>query len=227
MTPRPRRPAKARPPDPDAVEADWRLFLAVPLPEEVRSLVRSLVDDLKREGWPVRWVDPDAAHLTLHFLGEVPREEAELLRLALPPVVGRHAAFDLRTANLGVFPTLRRPRVLWLGLHGPAHRLESIQRDIGATLVDLGHPVEPGPFRAHVTLGRVRDQGTPQMPLRHLPEAVRRRLFDPTRNDFVAPPPRRFPVREVELVRSHLSHAGARYEAVARFPLAPPEAAAR
>jgi 2'-5' RNA ligase len=210
-----------RPSAPDAVDARWRLFLAVPLPEPVREVVAATIADLARDEWPVRWVDPAGAHLTLHFLGEVAPERAELLRLGLPPVVARHAAFTLRAANLGVFPNLRRPRVIWLGLYGPAHRLESLQRDLGAALRDLDFSVGDEPFRPHITLGRVRNTGTPQMPLRDLPDAIRRRIFDDARNEFIAPPSEPLPVRDVHLVRSHLGREGARYETIARFPLAP------
>lgn len=214
-------PTAGHPPERNTIEADWRLFLAVPLTEAVRETVAREIDELSREAWPVRWVNPDGAHLTLHFLGEVAPERAELLRLGLPPVVARHAAFDLRTSHLGVFPNLRRPRVIWLGLYGPAHRLASLQRDLGAALAELDFAVGDEPFQPHITLGRVRNTGTPQMPLRALPDAIRRRIFDDARNDFIAPPSQPLPVREVHLVRSHLGREGARYETIAAFPLAP------
>ncbi|HEU5432712.1 MAG TPA: RNA 2',3'-cyclic phosphodiesterase [Thermomicrobiales bacterium] len=207
----------------DAVDTRWRLFLAVPLPDGVRETVAHEINALAREDWPVRWVNPEGAHLTLHFLGEVAPERAELLRLGLPPVVARHTAFDLRTSHLGVFPNLRRPRVIWLGLYGPAHRLETLQRDLGATLRELGFPVGDEPFQPHITLVRVRNTGTPRMPLRALPDAIRRRIFDDARNEFIGPASQPLPVREAHLVRSHLGQDGARYETIARFPLAPRE----
>lgn len=226
MSPRPARAPKQRPPDPASTASRWRLFLAVPLPPSVRELVAALVADLTAEGWPVRWVAAEGAHLTLHFLGETAPERAELLRLALPLVVARHAAFDLRTAGLGVFPNARRPRVIWLGLHGPAHRLETLHRDLGEALAGLGFPVGAEPLRAHVTLGRVRNTGTPGFPLRDLPAAIRRRLAAVGDGGTAVPPARPLPVREVELVRSFLGPGGARYEAVGRYPLMDPNAGA-
>lgn len=232
MSPRPARPPKTRPPAPAAPDAGWRLFVAVPLPPPVRELIAALTAELAAEGWPVRWVAAEGAHLTLHFLGETTPERAELLRLALPPVVARHAPFALRTAGLGVFPNLRRPRVLWLGLHGPAHRVEALQRDLGDTLRRLAFPIEAGPFHPHLTLGRVRNRGTPAFPLRDLPDAIRRRLAgamgdaaavrtdDARRAPVATPSPRPLPVDEVQLVRSHLGPGGARYEAIGRYPLA-------
>ena len=125
MPPRKPRQPKVRPPAPDAIDAPWRLFLAIRLAQEVQHLVAEEIVKFEAEGWPVRWVQPETSHLTLHFLGETERERAELVRLALPDVIAAHKAFDLRTAAFGVFPNFRRPRVLWMGLHGPVHRLQT------------------------------------------------------------------------------------------------------
>src|SRR5262245_56973205 len=109
MPPRDPRPEKVRPPSIEGVDTPWRSFLAVTLPPDARNLVASMGAELAREGWPVRWSAAEAAHLTLHFLGEIDPERAELLRLALPEVVAAHQSFTLRTATLGVFPNFRRP----------------------------------------------------------------------------------------------------------------------
>ena len=222
MSRRSRRLAKVRPPDPDALDAPWRVFLAVPLAEPVRAAVAGLIGELAPERWPLRWVAAEGAHLTLHFLGELPRERVELLRLGLPSVVAAQAEFDLRTGNLGVFPNIRQPRVLWLGLYGPTHRLETLHAALGARLRALGVPVEEERFHPHVTLGRLRDAAPGEVPLRHLSEAIRQRLADPATGVLAGPPAIPVPVREVHLVRSHLGPGGARYETVGRFPLAAP-----
>jgi 2'-5' RNA ligase len=222
MSPRASRPPKVRPPAPDAVDVPWRLFLAVPLPEDVRNLVGREIDRLQREGWPVRWVQPESAHLTLHFLGETEPERAELVRLALPGVVANHAPFDLRTAAFGVFPSFRRPRVLWLGLHGPVHRLETLQQDIGRVLRTLDIVVGEQPFHPHITLGRVRDGDGERARLRELPDAVKAAFVDRATGAAIAPPVTPVPVREVLLMRSHLGKGAPRYEEIASFPLGTP-----
>ncbi|MGH2615618.1 MAG: RNA 2',3'-cyclic phosphodiesterase [Thermomicrobiales bacterium] len=193
--------------------------MAVPLPEDVKSLVGDEIAALKQEGWPVRWVQPETTHLTLHFLGETALERAELLRLALPEVVAAHAPFELRTAALGVFPHFRRPRVLWLGLHGPVHRLETLQEAIGRAVQELGFAVGDEPYHPHITLGRVRNDDGERVRLRDLPDAVKRRFVDHASGAAVAPPSAAVPVREVQLIRSHLGKDGARHEPIAAFPL--------
>ncbi len=209
----------------ETVDTDWRLFLAVPMPDAVRHRIHDLIERLRPDEWPVRWIDPDSAHLTLHFLGDTPPEEAAILRMALPAVVARHAAFDLRTAGLGVFPKLKRPRVIWLGVYGPAHRLESLFNELGDTLDEMMFPIEEKPFSPHITLGRVRD--TRNTSVRNLPEAIRRSIDDLATAGLANPKDGLpLPVEEVLLMRSHLDRDGARYEVIARFPLAPRESPA-
>jgi 2'-5' RNA ligase len=224
MSQRTRRPpkqtfAKKRPEERSPV-APLRLFLAVPLPPDVIALVDRTISDLEKEGWPVRWTAPGNAHITLHFLGQVEAERAQILRLALPEIVARHESFGLRTADLGVFPKLKRPRVIWLGLYGPAHRLHTLRDAIGATLAEYEFALEEREFHPHVTLGRVRS--TRNTRIRDLPEAIRARFERAVASGAVTHRnPLPIPVTEVQLVRSHLERDGARYEVIERFPLAP------
>jgi 2'-5' RNA ligase len=210
MTKREKRHQKVRPPDPHSLQASWRLFVAVPMPNQVRALVADLMNDLAAGDLPIRWIDPESAHLTLHFLGETPPERAELLRLALSAPVAKHQSFELSTGDLGVFPNARQPRVIWLGLDGDVDRLERLTRDVGRTLQQLGFPVEPGRFRPHITLGRVRDTPAPDLPA-NLERALRR--ASAARTTAVVP------IEEVLLVRSFLGKGAPRHEPIARYPL--------
>ena len=222
-TPKQRRQrfVKERPPR-ESEDTPWRLFIAVPLPQPVTAFVGDIISDLERESWPVRWADPGNAHLTLHFLGDTPPERAALLRMALRDVVARHDAFDLRTADLGVFPAMKRPRVLWLGLWGPAHRLETLRNDLGEMLEGFDYALDDKSFHPHITLGRVRDTRTVRV--RDLPGAIRDRFERASASGEVTnKKPLPVPVREVLLVRSHLGKEGARYEVLERYPLRVPE----
>jgi 2'-5' RNA ligase len=210
-----RKFAKERPPDPNAVDATLRLFIAVPMPPAVQHLTQELTDNYAARGWPIRWVGSESIHLTLHFLGETPPERAELLRLGLGQAVRRLRAFNLSTGQLGVFPDARRPRVLWLGLEGGVETLHELRRSIGRLLIQYEFDVEARDFHPHLTLGRVRDDPPPSL-ARELAAALadddlRRRLVA----DSIA-----LPVEEVVLVRSFLERTGARHVTLGRYPLA-------
>lgn len=208
-------------PEPETVDTEWRVFLAVPLPPGVIHRIGAIISELQPRAWPMRWINPETAHITLHFLGDTPPEEVEILRLALPSLIARHESFDLRTAELGVFPKLQRPRVVWLGLWGPAHRLESLYNELGDYLDEMQFPIEDKPFRPHITLGRLRETGN--IAIRHLPEQLREAITGLAASGLADPKrPLQAPIEEVHLIRSHLEPSGPRYEVIGRFPLNQP-----
>lgn len=218
-----RRPkfTKERPVRQDSVQAPLRLFIAVPLPDPVRRLVRTLVDELRQEPWPVRWVSPDNAHLTIHFLGEVPSEQAELLKLALPAAVARHERFRLRTAELGVFPNQKRPRILWLGLYGPTHRLVTLHTDLQAFLRNMNFAADDGPFHPHITVGRLRD--TRNTSTRALPEQIVARFRAEAESGRASPKNAiLMPIDSVVLYQSILDKSGPTYVPLLTCPLGEP-----
>jgi 2'-5' RNA ligase len=133
-----------------------RLFAAVPLPEPARSEVARLLGRLRESPLPVRWVRDEGAHLTLKFFGEVVPERLEVIEEAVRFAASDTGALPLRLASLGAFPSLGRPKVLWLGLESPP-ALELLQDRLERGGEAIGFPPEGAPFQPHVTLGRVRE----------------------------------------------------------------------
>ena len=205
---------KDRPPDPHAIGAQWRLFVALPMPEATRRLIDRLLAALAPFELPVRWSATDSAHLTLHFLGETPAERAELLRLGLGAAVAQTEPFILRTGKLGVFPDMQEPRVIWLGLGGQTGKLTGLQRDLGRHLRSLGFPVEDRAFRPHITLGRARDT-----PPSGFGAAVERALSTTAVRDIVEEAEETIAVGNVLLMRSLLERGGARHVPIGEYPL--------
>lgn len=109
---------------------------------------------LQRDAPPLRWSRPDAVHLTLKFLGDVPREDLAALGEGLCAAVAPHAAFTLRTGELGTFGRSRRPRVLWLGVEGDLEALAAVHASVEAACATLGVARDRRPFQPHLTLAR-------------------------------------------------------------------------
>jgi 2'-5' RNA ligase len=206
---------KTRPPSQDAVDTDWRLFVAIPIPDEARQLIGRVIQLLSHEDWPVRWIDPETAHMTLHFLGATAPERAELLRLALAGPVAKVEQFTLKTGEFGVFPNPRQPRVLWIGLEGETQRLDQLHREVGLSLQKLGFEAEVGKLRPHITLGRVRDEAPAS-----LASAIQAQLEPSSATARITKGGIQVPINEVLLVRSFLDFKGARHVPIASFPLA-------
>jgi RNA 2',3'-cyclic 3'-phosphodiesterase len=133
-----------------------RLFVALPLSAAVRELVADAQRGLRRHDWPVKWVDPELAHMTLKFLGETDNDLVPEIERVLDSVARGHRPVDLRTARVGAFPSLKRAQVFWIGLAGDAGKLTGLAGEIDSVTASLGFETERRPFRPHITLGRVR-----------------------------------------------------------------------
>lgn len=101
-----------------------------------------------------RWTEPQRWHLTLLFLGAVPREELPALVAGAAPVVAAAPAMQLRLAGAGRFGSPRRPAVAWAGVDGDVGPLTGLADGLARSARDLGLAVEERPFRPHLTLGR-------------------------------------------------------------------------
>jgi RNA 2',3'-cyclic 3'-phosphodiesterase len=139
-------------------EPGRRLFVAVPLPEATSDTIEALVARVRAQGVPgggrdVRWVRMDGLHLTLRFLGPTLEARVPAAREAIrEAVVG--PAFDVEIEGAGAFPTLERPRALWLDIVEGTTDLERLATSVDAALVREGWPPADRPFRPHLTLAR-------------------------------------------------------------------------
>lgn len=183
-----------------------RTFIAIPLPEPVIRLAGDVQDRLRDAGLRLKWVRPASIHLTLQFLGDVARGQVPEIESTLARAVAGQGSFCLRARHIGVFPGMRRPRVLWLGLDGQIDQLLKIQQRLGAQLNCIGFPPEKRPFKGHLTLGRVKSRIDPRL-LQTALSAV----------DAESQP---FTVETICLFQSDLKPTGAVYTRLAEYPLA-------
>lgn len=138
-----------------------RSFIAIELPDEVKSALTRLEDRLKSGGdYPVKWVDPNNIHLTLKFLGNISSGRISEITAALETAVQGMPPFHLDIKGLGVFPNTRRVQVAWVGVSGALDRLTELQQRIESNVAPLGFPTESRPFSPHLTIARLRDYAT-------------------------------------------------------------------
>ena len=133
-----------------------RLFAALPIADPARGEIARLLGKLREPGWPLRLVHEHGLHLTMKFFGEVPPGRLEVIEEAVRAAVPGTGALSLRLAEIGAFPNLRRPRIIWVGLEWPP-ALELLQDRLERLTDAIGFAPEGTPFRPHVTLARVRE----------------------------------------------------------------------
>lgn len=134
-----------------------RLFIALNLPAAERRRLHKASKSLRESNLPVRWVEPEGYHVTLKFLGEVLPENVPVLRDAISGIAGKTTRFPLEIGGFGAFPSLRRPRTIWVGVNALAE-LRALKHDLEWELASLGFERELRAFHPHVTLGRTADE---------------------------------------------------------------------
>lgn len=182
--------------------ARLRLFVAVSVPDPIRVAIDEAAAPLREAVPGLRWTDPESWHLTLAFLGGVPRDRIGPIQAAVGDTASAAHPFTLRlSGTAGVF-TGGSGGVLWVGLED-APMLDELAAGLRRGLGDVAPGVDALPFQPHLTLAR----STPN-------QRIPAELVD----QYVGP---RFPwtVRRLALMRSRLAVGGARYGVWAEWPL--------
>ena len=60
-----------------------RFFIAFNLPGNAKEKVKNIIDKFSTINRGVKWIDPEGAHLTLYFLGELDRQEEDRVKIIL------------------------------------------------------------------------------------------------------------------------------------------------
>jgi RNA 2',3'-cyclic 3'-phosphodiesterase len=184
-----------------------RTFIALNTPPEWEVETARIQNSLKKAapGADIKWVEPKNIHLTLRFLGYIQPSEVGPISDGLKQVASGINHFAVVSRDVGCFPHCRNPRVIWIGLNDPDAVLGNLQKAVVQATRDFGEPPEERPFKAHLTLARVK----------HLSNENARLLQAQIEKTELKLPPWR--VTELLFLQSHLSPAGARYEALGRF----------
>lgn len=133
-----------------------RAFIAIELSPEIYKRLDQVINQLKDclSGMPIRWVPAQNIHLTIKFLGDVSVANLEMLENIILSEANCRPPFEVSIGELGAYPSLRRPRVIWVGVKAPPE-LTGFQRGVETETARLGYTPEKRAFSPHLTLGRV------------------------------------------------------------------------
>jgi len=132
-----------------------RAFVGVRIDPKMTQKISEVQSQLKRSLTGIRWVVQENLHFTLKFLGAVEEEKITSIIEAVGRAVRPVQPFSLAAGGIGVFPDIRKPRVLWVGLE--AQGLQTLSQEVEAALEPLGFVPEKRGFKPHLTIGRWRN----------------------------------------------------------------------
>jgi len=133
-----------------------RTFIAIDLPAHLLEQINQLQKDLiPFTNLLLKWTKPENIHLTLKFLGDVERCKLDEVYKAIREIAYTEVPFTLFINGFGVFPNLKQPRIVWVGIER-CESLNNIVHHIEEKLLSLGFESENRPFNPHLTVGRIK-----------------------------------------------------------------------
>ena len=181
-----------------------RLFIAIELPDDIRTQLMELQRVLRPLESAAKWVAPESIHVTLKFLGEVPEKRVPQIDSALAGLSWK--PFTINVHGVGFFPGARSPRVFWAGMDAPT--MQGLTEALDTRMEPLGFEREKRAFRPHITLARAKTSRL-NAELVTASAAFAERRF----GSFVAD--------RIYLVQSTLKPAGSVYTTLKKYSLEP------
>jgi 2'-5' RNA ligase len=182
-----------------------RVFIAVDIEDPLLvSKLERIKESLQSTGVPMKPVEPQNYHITIRFIGEVPPETVEEIAGIIRRI--RFSRFQIKLQGVGAFPSLGRPRVVWVGVVEGGEKMQKIYENLENELRALGLPPERQKFHPHVTLARIK--GSRKI-------ATLTRLLSELQDAEVGV----MEVRNVRLKKSTLTRSGPIYETLAEGTL--------
>lgn len=185
-----------------------RTFVALLLPEDWMAYLAGVSRELAAGTSGCSWVRPENFHLTVRFLGDLGDSGVRRVCDTMTEAASPLAAPRARLGELGAFPNLERPRVLWVGFAEGGRELEAVGKSVNDALRKAGFGPADKPFRPHLTLARVREGA---------------RGLDRVREAQIPPRPEAGLLDRIVVMKSDLHPSGSRYTALTEARLRTPD----
>jgi RNA 2',3'-cyclic 3'-phosphodiesterase len=183
-----------------------RCFVAVEIPDELKILIDEYISSLRKISPDIKWIKANNLHITLKFLGEIPKDLLSKIQKELLGISNVVKPFAMSIGDAGFFPNQFKPRVIWLGMQNDNNNsLFKIHKWIDEKLENLGFEKEKRRFSPHLTLGRIKVAGNFKL----LTEYINHYKFHKYK----------FNVSDVILMKSLLKPSGAEYSKINVYSL--------
>jgi len=181
-----------------------RTFIAVSLNLEIQQTIGQIQNYLKTFDCNIKWVKPQNAHLTLKFLGDIKLKKIDELKGVLADLFQNVKSIETELTELGAFPSIDHPKVLWAGLKDDDKRIAQLVGSLENRLGEIGYKKEKRAFGPHITIGRARS-----------PKNVH--LLSEAMLDYKMPTGLMQVIRNIILYKSTLTPKGSIYEILENF----------
>ena len=182
-----------------------RTFIAIKIPDDIKGRIAQFQKRAAAEERSIRWVNVNNIHITLKFIGEIPESLVKKIVINIFEKPSLTNALEIGLKGTGVFPDVRRPRIVWVGITSGSEQLTKLVFELESKLLDLNIPKDSRKFKPHVTIGRLKQNQKLKDP----------EIFD----DSGAFDAGQFMAKNIVLMKSDLKPSGAEYTVIAQQTL--------
>ena len=136
-----------------------RCFISMPVGNKTKVIMSNAIDILSKCGNSrIKWVRQESLHITLKFLGDIDPSLTNTLLEKITKSALHTPPFSLYVSHITALPSEKTPRIICATVDGDLELLHTLQKRIDLEMRLLGFPRETRRFKAHITLGRIRDK---------------------------------------------------------------------
>lgn len=185
-----------------------RVFIAINLDKEIKNYLSNIQEDIinyNNAQLKMKTVERRNLHISIKFLGDLNRLEIEKISLALQKLSSKYQPFRINLSKrIGIFPSTKKPRVIWIGVEKGNSEVEKIYHDIERELQGESFYDNDKKFTTHITLGRVKYIKYPNNLIEFMKEIGFKDISQM--------------VNSVELMESNLTTKGPIYGVISQYP---------
>lgn len=132
-----------------------RTFIAIKIPvlKQKMEIIADIQEALRDE--KIKWVESWNMHITLFFIGDTLDDMIQPISGKLENHLKAVKCFNLKLKGLGVFKSVRDPKVIWIGINHSSE-LQMLKNQIDEIITSFGFKADERAFKPHLTLGRVK-----------------------------------------------------------------------
>jgi 2'-5' RNA ligase len=145
------------------VNTKIRCFIAVPLNGHAKAQLRGIQTKIRSTGIQAGWPSAANFHLTLKFLGDIREHILPDIKLILSQTITDKSRFTISFNQLGVFPNVHHPQIIWIGPREYSQKLFTLQQELDYRLNKSLKLAQEKKFTPHITLSRIRRYSKPGM----------------------------------------------------------------
>ena len=133
-----------------------RAFLAIEIEDYIKDkidITQEVIYDTASAN--IKYVETENIHLTLKFFGDVTDNKIKQINKTITKVISDYKKYTMKIVNIGAFPNIKHPRVIWTGVKDKNNTTINLIKDLDEELSKLGFKKEKD-YVPHITIGRVK-----------------------------------------------------------------------